>query len=332
MAGCRCPQGFCHLWGIVSDSNINEAFKYVMRRINSTPLCTGTHEEYADEASRFINNWQGIKEHILAGQYHPAPYILATISNDETGKIRCLDVPSFRDRVILRSVSQLLSPILSQLLPPSVHGWRVGYNVHSAVKNLGTLAKFNPCGWILRADIRNAFDSLNHDLIQGSLREFTSCSRLLHLLRGYLTNPSRDNPSQAVQRVCGVPTGTAIGPMVCNAVMLPVDQKFHRHGWIRYGDDIALVVPTSTKANNMREDLQIVLGAMRLRMSPHKTQVYQIGNPDFEFLGHSLNKEGDLIMAKSTRDKWEKLDKANAPRIRGWRAYYGQCKDLPKLV
>ena len=75
---------------------------------------------------------------------------------------RPLGVPCVSDRALQRSTAQVLSAIYEQDFLPCSFGGRPGIGAHHALSSLNEVIAGRKISWILEADLKNFFGSLDH--------------------------------------------------------------------------------------------------------------------------------------------------------------------------
>ena len=89
------------------------------------------------------------------------------------GKTRPLGIPAIADRCKQAMVRNALEPAWEAQFEPCSYGFRPGRSCHDAIGRIFRLAL--PHGkkkWILDADIKGAFDNINHEQLLKKLRGF----------------------------------------------------------------------------------------------------------------------------------------------------------------
>ena len=79
---------------------------------------------------------------------------------------RPLGVSCVSDRAFQKSASQVLSAIYEQDYLPCSFGGRPGRGAHNGVATLNEIIAERKVGWVLDADVKNFFGSLDHEWIQ----------------------------------------------------------------------------------------------------------------------------------------------------------------------
>ena len=78
---------------------------------------------------------------------------------------RPLGVPTVADRALQRTTAEVLSAIYEQDFLPCSFGGRPRLSAHHALATLNEVIAGGKIGWVLEADLKNFFGSLNHDWV-----------------------------------------------------------------------------------------------------------------------------------------------------------------------
>jgi RNA-directed DNA polymerase len=99
---------------------------------------------------------------------------------------RPLGVPTVSDRALQRSTAQVLSAIYEQDFLPCSFGGRAGLSAHHALATLNEMIAGSKTGWVLEADLKNFFGSLDHDWLLRFVEHRVGDPRLISLIRRWL--------------------------------------------------------------------------------------------------------------------------------------------------
>ena len=99
--------------------------------------------------------------------------------------------------------------------------------------------------WVLDADIRSFFDSIDQDLLMDRLRRRISDRRVLKLLRKWLEVGVMEE-GVVRKAVTGTPQGGVISPLLANVYLDALDEAWERRGQhlgrlVRYADDFVVL-------------------------------------------------------------------------------------------
>jgi len=284
--------------------------------------------------------------------YHALPLRHVYIAKDNERR-RALGIPTMYDRAMQALYRLARDPIAETTADPNSYGFRTKRAPADAVEQCFTvLAKKHSPQWMLKGDIRAAFDQRSHEWW---LAHIPMERHLLSqwLKAGYLER-HRLYPTEA-----GTPQGGICSPVMLNRALDGLEARlrtaFPRQVWngqkqvcpkvnlIRFADD--LLVTGETKALLEQEGKPVIEAFLRergLELSPEKTVVRSI-EEGADFLGQNLRKyHGKLLIKPATKSikaflrKVRSVIKANKsaaagslicllnPLIRGWALYHRQ--------
>jgi retron-type reverse transcriptase len=124
----------------------------------------GSDGQTVDELKQDFVAWSAATLRALHTQgYRPPPVRRTYIPKPGKHELRPLGVPCIGDRVLQRSVADVLTAIYEQDFLPCSFGGRPGLGAHHALATLHEVVAGKPVSWIYEADLRNFFGSLDHE-------------------------------------------------------------------------------------------------------------------------------------------------------------------------
>jgi RNA-directed DNA polymerase len=115
---------------VVSRENMSQAYK----RVVSNKGAAGVDGMEVDQLQPYLKaHWEGIKQQLEKGIYHPKPVRKVEIPKPGGGK-RMLGIPTALDRLINQAILQVLTPIWEPLFSENSYGFRPGRSAQDAVK------------------------------------------------------------------------------------------------------------------------------------------------------------------------------------------------------
>src|ERR1051325_2405329 len=131
---------------------------------------------------------------------------------------RPLGVPCVTDRALQRSVAQVLSAIYEQDFLSCSFGGRAGLSAHRALATLHEVISGSKVGWVLEADLKNFFGSLDHKTILRFVEHRVGDPRLISLIRRWLkANILEDEELRSNDE--GTPQGGSISVWLSNVYL-----------------------------------------------------------------------------------------------------------------
>ena len=114
-----------------------------------------------------------------------------------------------RDRCLQAVVKNALEPEWEAQFERNSYGFRPGRGCHDAIEATYALLNKGKLVWILDADIRGAFDNIDHNQLLGQLGHFPARELVKQWLKaGYLEN----NVKHRSER--GTPQGGVVSPLL----------------------------------------------------------------------------------------------------------------------
>ena len=131
----------------------------------------------------------------------------------KSGKKRPLGISSGDDKLVQEVVRMVLERIYEPIFKDTSHGFRPGHSPHTALIQISD--QWQSIKWVVDMDIRDYFNTINHDLLMGFLAKKIDDNRFLRLIRamldaGYLEEWTYHAPYS------GVPQGSIVSPVLAN--------------------------------------------------------------------------------------------------------------------
>ena len=214
------------------------------------------------------------------------------------GKLRPLGIPTVRDRVVQMATKLVIEPLFEADFLPCSHGFRPKRSATDALETLRKRAYRDAEGnFVLDADIRGYFDSIDHSKLMELVGLRISDRRVLKLLRQWLRAGVME--AGEVRRASrGTPQGGVISPLLANIYLHVLDRRWtdeHAHlgTLVRYADDFVVMCDTAEACEAAERAIRGILeGELGLELHPDKTRRVELtaGKEGFEFLGCHLHK------------------------------------------
>ncbi|MFD5922922.1 group II intron reverse transcriptase/maturase [Kitasatospora sp. NPDC127035] len=268
------------------------------------------------------------------------------------GKKRPLGIPVIADRVLQARVVNALEPEWEARFEPKSYGFRPGRGCQDAISAIYlTLKGKNPQRmWVLDADLKAAFDRIDHEHLLARLGTFPARDLVRHWLKAGVVDRGRFAPTEE-----GTPQDGVVSPLLLNVALHGLEEaagvRYRKLGThaaesvegapalIRYADDLVVLCHSRDEAEQVKAKLAVWLAPRGLVFNEDKTRIVH-ADSGFDFLGFNVRRyDGKLLIKPSPaalrrirerlRTEMKALRGANVsavlhkidPIVRGWSAY-----------
>lgn len=271
---------FNNLFSHLTRPLLREAYMR-LRRDASSGVDGTTWGEYGAALETHLADLQ---DRLHGGRYEPHPVRRVFIPKGD-GRSRPLGIPALEDKIVQQGVRMLMEPIYEVDFRGFSYGFRPGRSQHDALDALAVAIE-RGTNWVLDADIRAFFDTIDHAWMLRFVGHRISDRRLLGLLEKWLKAGVLEDGELHASEV-GTPQGGIISPLLANIYLhyafdLWVDQWRRRTARgaifvVRYADDFVVCAQHEGDVNLLRESLAGRLKGFALELHPEKTRVLRFG-------------------------------------------------------
>jgi len=205
----RKEERFNNLLSVIKAPLLKEAYQRL--RKDAAPGVDGvTWAAYGDDLDARLLDLQ---DRVQRGSYHPQPVRRVHIPKGD-GRTRPLGIPSLEDKIVQQAARMLLEPIYERDFVGFSYGFRPGRSQHQALDALA-VAISRKVNWVLDADIRAFFDTIDHAWLQKFVEHRIADRRMVRLLMKWLhAGVMEDGEESEVTE--GTPQGGIISPLLAN--------------------------------------------------------------------------------------------------------------------
>ena len=290
--------------------------------IGKNPLSYGIDNVSIDAFRSNLNSELAkIRSELLAKTFKFQKLRGVAIPKPGTDKIRPIQVPAVRDRVVAKAIAQLIEPDLKKFDHDFSFGYRSGLSRNDAIAAIHSAAA-SGYTWVLEADITNFFGEVNNALLFGRLFKAIGRPSIKELLTSAVVNEigNRDDiiakhKGSFPKAGEGIPQGAILSPMLANFYLSTFDLHMQNRGFkvIRYADDFVVMCRDEGEAKRayvvakgyLEDELKLTVHSL----NSQKTRIveYQGG---FTFLGYDVRQGKHFPSQASIKKLLEKVDKA----------------------
>jgi group II intron reverse transcriptase/maturase len=230
-------------------------------------------------------NLQNLSDRLACGRYRAKPVKRVYIPKAD-GKQRPIGIPVLEDKIVQRATVQVLNAICETDFLGFSYGFRPGRSPHMALDALAVGIQSKKVSYVLDADIRGFFDTLNHEWLIKFVEHRIADDRVVRHIQKWL-NAGVMEEGKLVEQDQGTPQGGSISPLLANLYLhyvfdLWADQwrKTQARGdviIVRYADDFVVGFQHESDAGRFLEDLRERFRKFNLELHADKTRVIEFG-------------------------------------------------------
>ena len=241
-----------------------------------------TYEEYSKELSKNLGD---LVNRMKAGQYRPQPVRRVYIPKDEKSK-RPLGIPALEDKIVQMGITRILEAIFEVEFLDVSYGFRRGRGCHQALQELADGIRSNPVNYVVDADIKGFFDSVDHKRLMECLGVRIVDRNFLRLVVRFLKAGVMEE-GKYVKTERGTPQGGNLSPILSNIFLHYVLDRWMERtlkptlkgyaALYRYADDFVICVQAEEEAKKILEEIEERFRKVGLSLSEEKTRLVTFG-------------------------------------------------------
>ncbi|MGR9106842.1 MAG: reverse transcriptase domain-containing protein [Gammaproteobacteria bacterium] len=269
------------LWqGIVQFENLHAAYRKARLGKNQRP-------EVASFTLNLERNLLALQAELVEHRYVPGGYRVFQIYDR---KARTISAAPFRDRVVHHALLQVVEPFLDRKFIEDSYACRKGKGVHAAVGRYQAWA--TRYAYVLKADIRRYFPSIDHRILKQKLRCCIKDHEVLWLFDRVIDSAPRGNyapflfPGDDLLTLAesrtGLPIGNLTSQFLANLYLNDLDHYIKQvcgvKAYLRYVDDLFLLADHRDQLWEWKHSLDAFLLKERLYLHPNKAHVMPVSS------------------------------------------------------
>jgi RNA-directed DNA polymerase len=230
-------------------------------------------------------NLRDLHRRLHAGSYRARPSRRSYIPKAD-GRLRPLGIAALEDKILQRAVVEVLNAVYETDFRGFSYGFRPGRNPHQALDALSAGIWRKKVNWVLDADIRDFFTSLDHSWLEKFLEHRIADKRVLRLIRKWLSAGVIEDGNWS-QTMEGAPQGASASPLLANVYLHYVFDQWadwwrrrHARGEViivRFADDFTMGFEYQEDAQRFLVELRKRFAKFGLELHPGKTRLIEFG-------------------------------------------------------
>ncbi|MBA1419719.1 MAG: CRISPR-associated endonuclease Cas1 [Epsilonproteobacteria bacterium] len=267
-----------------------------------------------------MENLEELQHELLHVHYTPEPLKHIHIEKEDDTQ-RPIGLGSLRDKIVQKTLAAPLSDYYESHFNDKNYGFRRNKDTLKAVGRAKDALQKGRI-WVLRTDIDNFFENINHERLMHILASRIEDNKVIQLIASFLTNGSFAR-YRYLNNHEGIHQGDPLSPLLSNIYLNQLDWFLEEQGvaFVRYVDDISIFTHSKKDAEQSLIDLTAYLHSIDLQINEPKTHIAHSVKVGFTFLGIHF-KGWELSIAK------ERLEQS----IAKFHRYASQVKPLDEMI
>jgi group II intron reverse transcriptase/maturase len=276
---------------------------------------------FADIEREGVALWlDELRHNLTTGRYTPQPLKAYYKPKRSGGGQRKICVPTITDRTVMRAAMEILCPICDGGFADFNFAFRPGRSPTQMLKAIAGYVQLSGGCWVLKADIRNCFDSIQHKLVLNKLLSKSEDKYFNRLIEQWISLPiAGEERTPGI----GLPQGLPISPILMNMVLSDLDNAWEECNYMliegvdlrtqvymaRYADDLILVGCLRKKLEEAYAAIRDTLAGLDLELKKEKTQMVNLETTPsgIVILGQRMAIEGNRIAFHPSEESIESL-------------------------
>lgn len=255
---------------------------YDLKRTASTGVDGLSWKEYERDLEANLKDLCG---RVHGNVYKALPSRRTYIAKQD-GSLRPLGIAALEDKLVQRSVVMVMNAVYEESFKGFSYGFRPGRGQHQALDAVAVGISHQEVHWILDADLRKFFDTVDHEWLMRFVRHRIGDKRILRLIHLWLKAGVMEDGALSPTDE-GTPQGSVISPLLANIYLhYALDLWVAR--WrsketegkmmiVRYADDFVVGFRRESDARRFLAQLKERLERFALILHPEKTRLIEFG-------------------------------------------------------
>lgn len=252
-----------------------------------------------------------LAEELKANSWKPLPYMEVEVPKSKTpDEIRKLGMMAIRDKIVQQAIKTIIEPRYEKIFLSNSYGYRPGKGAVKAIRRVLAECHKSQYRFVLRLDIDNFFDSIDHEILQKRLVATGTEPELVRIIMLCVQmGKVKQRSHKWVEVEYGTPQGAILSPILSNLYLHSFDQFAVSQNvpYVRYADDFLFLTETEEQAdeillktnNHLRE---------RLKLSLNQPPAIIKLEDGFDFLGITVINSQATITDKKRADLCDRIN------------------------
>lgn len=241
-----------------------------------------TWQEYGEGLESRIRD---LHDRVQSGRYRAKPSKRVWLPKPD-GRQRPIGIAALEDKIVQQGAVRVLNQIYEKDFHGFSYGFRPERSPHNALDAIWVGITQRTVNWVLDADIKSFYDTINHTWLMEFLERRIADPRMLRLIRKWLRAGVSEDGEWSRTEV-GTPQGSVISPLLSNIYLHYVLDQWVTE-WrknkaigeviiVRYADDFVMGFQYRREAERFLGEMKERFDQYGLEIHKEKTRLIEFG-------------------------------------------------------
>lgn len=272
---------FTSLMHHITEELLREAYS-ALKRDAASGVDDVTWHEYGEGLENRITD---LHDRVQNGRFRAKPSKRVWIPKPD-GRQRPIGIAALEDKIVQQAAVRVLNHIYKKDFFGFSYGFRPERSQHNALDAIWVGITQRKVSWVLDADIKSFFDTINHTWLMKFLEHRIGDPRMLRLIRKWLRAGVSEDGEWSKTEV-GTPQGSVISPLLSNIYLHYVLDEWVQ-AWrkskangeviiVRYADDFVMGFQYQREAERFLNEMKERFAEHGLEIHSEKTRLIKFG-------------------------------------------------------
>ena len=252
-----------------------------------------------------------LAEELKAGTWKPQPYMEIEVAKTKNpDEIRKLGMTAIRDKIVQHAIKSIIEPRYEKIFLGNSYGYRPGKGATKAIRRVLAECYKPQYKFVLRLDIDNFFDTIDHEILQKRLIATGTEAEIVRLIMLCVQmGKVKQGSLEWVETDYGTPQGAVLSPILSNLYLHSFDQFAVSHNvpYVRYADDFLFLTETKEQAEEILSKTEKHLEE-KLKLKLNQPPAIIDLKDGFDFLGITIRDKQATITEKKRADLCDRIN------------------------
>jgi group II intron reverse transcriptase/maturase len=265
----------------ITEEMLREAYN-ALKRDAASGVDDVTWHEYGEGLENRITD---LHDRVQSGGFQAKPSKRVWIPKPD-GRQRPIGITALEDKIVQQAAVWVLNHIYEKDFLGFSYGFRPERSQHNALDAIWVGITQRKVSWVLDADIKSFFDTINHTWLMKFLERRIGDPRMLRLIRKWLRAGVSEDGEWSKTEV-GTPQGSVISPLLSNIYLHYVLDEWVQ-AWrkskakgeviiVRYADDFVMGFQYQREAERFLNEMKERFAKHGLEIHSEKTRLIEFG-------------------------------------------------------